>query len=63
LKKYGDEHLSPPSGYDKKRAFAHVEKIGETITEIYQRSDAEGLPTSIIADRLAEERIEKARRT
>jgi leucine dehydrogenase len=48
-------------GYSRKRAFEHVERIGGTIAEIYRRSQAERLPTHVVADRLAEERIAKAR--
>ncbi len=34
-----------------------LEEIGDTLTEIFQRSDREQMPTSDIADRLAEERF------
>lgn len=48
-------------GYSKARAFEHVAKIGPTITEILSRAKSERLPTHLIADKMAEERIEKAR--
>jgi leucine dehydrogenase len=48
-------------GYDKGRAFEHVAKIGATMTEILNRAKAEKLPTHLIADKIAEERIERAR--
>ncbi len=56
-------HESPayPEGYNKQRAFDHVAQIGQTMTTIFKRSEQEGLPPSLIADRMAEERIEKAR--
>lgn len=39
---------------------ADIDKIGETLTEIFGRADAEGLPTNIIADKIAEERMTTA---
>ncbi len=50
-----------PGGYSRSRAFAHVEKIGQTISQILERSKAENLPSHLIADRMAEERVAKAR--
>ncbi len=38
---------------------AHVETIGDTLTEIFNRSDRTGLPTGEIANELAEERFTK----
>ncbi len=38
---------------------AHVETIGDTLTEIFRRSDQSGLPTGAIANQLAEERFHK----
>lgn len=38
---------------------AHVDTIGDTLTEIFQRSDRTGLPTGEIANELAEERFRK----
>jgi len=37
-----------------------VEGIGTTLREIFVRSDAENIPTFVIADRVAEERFSKA---
>jgi leucine dehydrogenase len=45
---------TPEDGMD-----AHVRRIGETLSEVFVRADAEGVPTSVIADRLAEERFKK----
>jgi leucine dehydrogenase len=50
-----------PGGYNRTRAFAHVEKIGETITTILERAKAENQASHAVADRLAEERVAKAR--
>jgi leucine dehydrogenase len=43
--------------YDKAEAFAHIAGIYETLLEIFRRADAQGIPTSEAADRLAEERF------
>ncbi len=50
-------------GYSKSRAFDHVAKIGQTVLEILERSKSEKTPSQIIANRMAEERIEKKRRS
>ncbi|TQV84717.1 Glu/Leu/Phe/Val dehydrogenase [Exilibacterium tricleocarpae] len=36
---------------------AHVETIEQTLLEIFQRSERDQLPTSVVADRMAEERF------
>lgn len=41
---------------------AHVESIGDTLRQIFQRAEAEGSTTSVIADRLAQERLHAGRR-
>ena len=46
--------------YDRDAAVAHMEGIYETLIEIFERSTAEGLPTNLIADFVAEERFRKA---
>jgi leucine dehydrogenase len=43
--------------YDRRRAFAHVARIGETITEIFERAAQTGEPPATAADRLAETRF------
>lgn len=48
--------------YSKTKAFDHVSRIEQTITDILNRAKAEKLPTYVVADRIAEERIDKARR-
>lgn len=48
-------------GYSRNRAFDHVAKIGPTIRQILERAEAEKLPTHVIADRMAEERVNTAK--
>jgi leucine dehydrogenase len=56
-------HESAVEGvYSRARAFDHVAQIEDTITRILERSVAEKLPTHVIADRMAEERIANASR-
>ncbi len=43
--------------YDKDKAFAHVAEIHDTLLEIFQRAEAEDIPTGDAADRIAEERF------
>ena len=45
---------TPEDGLD-----AHVRRIGETLAEVFTRADAENLPTSVVADRVAEARFRK----
>lgn len=37
----------------------HIAKIGETLSEIYQRAEAENTATNLVANRIAEERFAK----
>ena len=48
-------------GYSKTKAFEHVTGIQKTIAEILGRSHIEKTPTHVVADRMAEERVAKAR--
>jgi len=48
-------------GYDRDRALAHVATIETTLSEIFERSEREGLPTHQIADEVALERIMASR--
>ncbi len=50
-------------GYSKTRAFEHVAKIGQTVSEILERSQAENIPSQIVANRMADERIEAKRKS
>jgi leucine dehydrogenase len=51
-----------PGGYDRQRALQRVATIERTLTAIFDRAMREDLPPSQIADRMARERIEAARR-
>jgi len=54
------EH-DPPEGYDRGRALAKVREISTTLMRLFQRARAEAAPPFRVADRLAEERLAKAR--
>jgi leucine dehydrogenase len=51
------------TGYDRARALARVQTIGETLAEVFARAERANVPTSEIADRLAEERARKGRQS
>ena len=46
--------------YNKQAAFDQIAGIGEALTRILTRAEAEGVPTNEMADRMARERIAKA---
>tara|TARA_R110002095_G_scaffold209748_1_gene196518 strand:- start:67 stop:1137 length:1071 start_codon:yes stop_codon:yes gene_type:complete len=50
-------------GHDHHRVLAHIESIGETLNEIFQRADGSDRPTGEIANELAEERFLKRQAT
>jgi leucine dehydrogenase len=43
--------------YDRAGAMADVDRIDDTLAEIFSRADAEGRPTSAVADAMAEEHL------
>jgi leucine dehydrogenase len=47
--------------FDPQRLNWDVLRIAETLRHIFERAEAEGAPTSVIADRMAEERLARAR--
>lgn len=49
--------------WDDKEIERRVLAIGDTLGQIFRRAEAEGRPTSAIADRLAEERMAAARKS
>jgi leucine dehydrogenase len=51
-----------PGGFNKERAWQHVDRIGETTARVIQISQDEGISTARAADRLAEMRIAGARK-
>ena len=48
-------------GYDRARVMEKVAQIPQTLTAIFDRAAAEGVPTNDIAQTLAQERIDRAR--
>ncbi len=48
--------------YDHDAAMRRTAEIYDTMLEIFRRADAEALPTNVVADRMALERIEAARK-
>ncbi|MEQ9333463.1 Glu/Leu/Phe/Val dehydrogenase dimerization domain-containing protein [Thalassobaculum sp.] len=55
-------HESTRTGrpYDRQAAYAHIARIHDTLARIFEAADAEGIPTSVAADRLAEARLRQA---
>jgi len=55
-------HESTRTGrpYDRQAAFAHIARIQDTLGRIFEIADADRIPTSVAADRLAEERLRAA---
>lgn len=51
-----ENHSGGPA-YDPAESFAHVAKIQDTLLEIFEHAEAEGIPTSLAADRVAEQRF------
>ncbi len=47
--------------YDRDEAYRAIARIADTLAEIFARAEADGLPTSAAADRLAEERLARRR--
>ncbi len=55
-------YYETPTGYNKNKAFEHVARIQQIVGDILTRAQAEKLPTHIVADRIAEERVERGRK-
>ena len=47
--------------FDFERMRKDVARIGDTLEAIFERADKEDIPTAVIADRMAEERLDEAR--
>lgn len=47
------------SGHDAAAAATAIDRIAATLDEIFERAEAENLPTSAVADAMAEERLEE----
>jgi leucine dehydrogenase len=54
-------HEAGANGYDRAAAFAHVDRIHDTLLDIFKRAETEGVPTNLAADRIAEERFRPSR--
>ncbi|MBS4176401.1 branched-chain amino acid dehydrogenase [Lederbergia citrea] len=50
-------------GYNKERALKRVESIYSNVAKVIEISKRDGIPTYVAADRMAEERIEKMRKS
>lgn len=50
-----------PGGYNRDKMLRHIERIDDTLMEIFQRADSTGLPSNVIADKIAEERFKNPR--
>ena len=55
-------HESTRTGrpYDRQAACAHIAHTRDTLATIFEVADAERIPTSVAADRLAEARLRQA---
>jgi leucine dehydrogenase len=49
-------------GYNRDKAYAHVAKIYDTIKDILAESAEDKLPTNVVANRIAENRVREAER-
>ncbi|TWA75118.1 leucine dehydrogenase [Azospirillum brasilense] len=49
------------AGYDHTRVMGHIERIADTLTEIFARADMELKPTAAVADRMARQRVGRRR--
>jgi leucine dehydrogenase len=49
-------------GYNRDKAYAHVARIYDTMKKILEVSEAEKLPTNVVANRIAEDRVREAER-
>lgn len=52
-----------PNGYNQERAMSKVETIYDSLTRVYAISNRDNIPTSIAANRMAEERIQSVKRS
>jgi len=49
-------------GYDRDKAYKHVAGIYDTIKKVLEISEAERLPSNLVANRMAEQRVREAER-
>ncbi len=48
-------------GYDHAQVVHHIERIADTLTEIFTRADSERRPTAAVADRMARQKVGRGR--
>jgi len=48
-------------GYDRDRAWARIERIGDTLRDVFEIADRDGVTPAVAADRLARARLDTAR--
>ena len=44
-------------GFDRDHLVRHIDGIGDTLTEIFERARSEEMPTGLVADQIARERF------
>jgi len=44
-------------GFDRDQLVRHIDAIGDTLTEIFERARSEKMPTGLVADQIARERF------
>ncbi len=49
------------AGYDHPRVVQQIERIADTLTEIFTRADSERRPTAAVADRMARQKVGRSR--
>jgi len=53
----GYEQILGPGNYSHDKAYAHIGRIAQTMQIIFEMAQQQGIPTSVAADRLAEQRL------
>lgn len=53
----GYEQILGPGNYNRDKAYAHIGRIAQTMQIIFEMAQQQGIPTSVAADRLAEQRL------
>lgn len=53
----GYEQILGLGNYDREKAYAHINRIAQTMQIIFEMTNQQGIPTSVAADRLAEQRL------
>lgn len=53
----GYEQVLGPGNYNREKAYAHIGRIAQTMQIIFEMAQQQNIPTSVAADRLAEQRL------